>query len=36
MKPVDIYFLHHSGFVLELEKVILVFDYYLDPLRRLE
>lgn len=36
MKPVDIYFLHHSGFVLELEKVILVFDYYLDPLKRLE
>ena len=36
MKPVDIYFLHHSGFVLELEKVILVFDYYLDPLKLLE
>ena len=36
MKPVDIYFLHHSGFMLELETMILVFDYYLDPLKRLE
>lgn len=36
MKPVDLYFLHHSGFMLELETVILVFDYYLDPLKRLE
>lgn len=36
MKPVDLYFLHHSGFMLELETMILVFDYYLDPLKRLE
>lgn len=36
MKPVDLYFLHHSGFMLELESMILVFDYYLDPLKRLE
>lgn len=36
MKPVDLYFLHHSGFMLELERMILVFDYYLDPLKRLE
>lgn len=36
MKPVDLYFLHHSGFMLELEMMILVFDYYLDPLKRLE
>lgn len=36
MKPVDFYFLHHSGFMLELETMILVFDYYLDPLKRLE
>lgn len=34
MKPVDLYFLHHSGFMLELETMILVFDYYLDPLKR--
>ncbi|WP_297011586.1 MBL fold metallo-hydrolase [uncultured Dialister sp.] len=36
MKSVDLYFLHHSGFMLELETMILVFDYYLDPLKRLE
>lgn len=36
MKTVDLYFLHHSGFMLELETMILVFDYYLDPLKRLE
>lgn len=36
MKPVNLYFLHHSGFMLELETMILVFDYYLDPLKRLE
>lgn len=36
MKPVDLYFLHHSGFMLELETMILIFDYYLDPLKRLE
>lgn len=36
MKPVDLYFLHHSGFMLELETMILVFDYYLDPLKRVE
>lgn len=36
MKPVDLYFLHHSGFMLELETMILVFDYYMDPLKRLE
>lgn len=36
MKPVDLYFLHHSGFMLELETMTLVFDYYLDPLKRLE
>lgn len=36
MKPVDLYFLHHSGFMLELETMILVFDYYLDPLKRLQ
>lgn len=36
MKRVDLYFLHHSGFMLELETMILVFDYYLDPLKRLE
>lgn len=36
MKSVDLYFLHHSGFMLELETMILVFDYYLDPLKRVE
>lgn len=36
MKPVDIYFLHHSGFILELEKTILVFDYFQDPENRLD
>lgn len=36
MKPVNLYFLHHSGFMVELEKVILVFDYYLDPAGHVE
>ena len=31
MKPFEIRFLHHSGFIVELEKHIFVFDYYLDP-----
>lgn len=35
MKPIDIYFLHHSGFILELETMILVFDYFQDPEDRL-
>ena len=35
MKPV-IYFLHHSGFLVEMESMILVFDYYMDPAGQVE
>ena len=31
-----IYFLHHSGFIYENEKSLLVFDFYKDPEDRLE
>ena len=31
-----LYYLNHSGFLLELDKVVLVFDYYTDPAGRLE
>lgn len=34
MKP-SLYFLHHSGFLVELETMVLVFDYYMDPAGRL-
>lgn len=36
MKPFKIYFLHHSGFILETGRTVLVFDYYRDPLHVLE
>lgn len=31
-----IYFLHHSGFLVEMESMILVFDYYMDPAGQVE
>lgn len=30
MNP-KLYYLNHSGFLLELEKALLVFDFYTDP-----
>jgi len=29
-------YLHHSGFICELEDCILVFDYYMDPEGKLD
>ena len=36
MKPFIIHFLHHSGFIVETDRIVLVFDYYRDPLHVLE
>ena len=36
MKPFKIYFLHHSGFLVETDRAVLVFDYYRDPLHVVE
>ena len=34
--PADIYFLNHSGFILKIDDIVLVFDYYKDPLQHVE
>lgn len=34
--PADIYFLNHSGFILKINDIVLVFDYYKDPLQHVE
>ena len=34
--PADIYFLNHSGFILKIDDIVLVFAYYKDPLQHVE
>lgn len=36
MKKFKITYLHHSGFICELENAILVFDYYMDTEGKLD